>query len=211
MKTKKIAGGFALALPIVMLSSVANAVDDYTIGLVASDIISHAEALKCEIIPVYDTADPSKQIGSTINWTAPDLTIYHAPIWQYKGQVGEKGCVVHDSLVKQLYVPRADYVEDTMPPYKGAKTAKGNNLASGAANDLMDGKYESAVKHICTFIDVIDNNARLNSVDDFSPTTAYKLAMDQILAADDRENDAGWLFDLGEMRTCAEILGTTTY
>ena len=210
MKAKKIAGGFAVTLPIVMLCGLANAADDYTIKTVASHIESHVKALTCNNT---ETKDASGAVtGVTINWTAPDLaTVYHAPIWQYKGQVGEKGCVVHDSLVKQLYVPRADYVEDTMPPYKGAKTAKGNNLASGAANDLMDGKYESAVKHICTFIDVIDNNARLNSVDDFSPTTAYKLAMDQILAADDRENDAGWLFDLGEMRTCAEILGTTTY
>ena len=202
MKAKKIAGGLAAALPIVMLSSFANAADQYTTGLVASDIQAHAKALTCEIIPIYDDVT-KEQTGSTINWTAPDLTVYHAPIWQYKGQVGEKGCVVHASLAKQLFVPRDEYNADTMPPYKGAKTAKGGNVASGAANDLMGGKYESAVQHICTFIDVIDNSARLNTVDDFAPTNAEQLAIDQMDAAQ------GWLDTLGETRTCAEILGTT--
>ena len=191
MKAKKIAGGFAVTLPIVMLCGFANAADHYTIGLVASHIEAHAKALTCGSKVVEDVEIP-------LYWTASDLkTEYYAPIWQYKGQVGEMGCVVHASLAKQLYTP----FDPNEPPV----TKKGKGVAQatskGASNDLMDGKYESAVQHICTFIDVIDNNARLNTVDDFPSTTAEDLAIEQMDAAQ------GWLDDLGEVRTCAEILG----
>ena len=197
MKAKKIAGGFAVTLPIVMLCGLANAADDFTIKTVASHIEFHAKALTCNNTETMDAAT-GEVTGVTINWTAPDLaTVYHAPIWQYKGQVGEMGCVVHASLAKQLYTE----FDPNEPPV--LKKGKGVSQASskGASNDLMDGKYESAVQHICTFIDVIDNNARLNTVDDFPSTTAEDLAIEQMDAAQ------GWLDDLGEVRTCAEILG----
>lgn len=198
MKAKKIAGGFAVTLPIVMLCGLANAADDYTIKTVASHIELHAKALTCNNTEIKDPVS-GEVTEVIINWTAADLaTVYHAPIWQYKGQVGEMGCVVHASLAKQLFTP----FDPNEPPVTKKGKGAAQATSKGASNDLMDGKYESAVQHICTFIDVIDNNARLNTVDDFPSTTAEDLAIEQMDAAQ------GWLDDLGEVRTCAEILGT---
>jgi hypothetical protein len=193
---KKITGGLAAALSAFMLSSVATAATDYTISLVASEIEMHAGNLVCR-----DELDGDVVI-STTTWFDHEGNKQTAPVWQHKGKVGDFGCVVHASLVKQLFVERDEYDPNTMPPYKGAKTAKGNNVASGAANDLVDGKFDSAIKHICTFIDVIENNARLNTVDNFTPTTAYELALGQADTA------KGWLYDLDvDPTACYEILG----
>jgi len=197
MKAKKIAGGFAVAFPIVMLCGLANAADQYKMDLVASVIESHAKALTCKEYPQYD-AD-GNYLSTKIVWQggADLMTEYNAPIWQYKGQVGVLGCAVHASLAKQLFTP----FDPNEPPVTKKGKGAAQATSKGASNDLMDGKYESAVQHICTFIDVIDNNARLNTVDDFPSTTAEDLAIEQMDAAQ------GWLDDLGEVRTCAEILG----
>lgn len=183
MNIKKITGGLAAALSAFMLSGIATA-DHVDVDDVALDIFLHAGKLTCDI---DYTRDP------VIMWTDHLGNTQTAPIWQYKGKVAEYGCVVHDNLAKQLYVPHDS------PPIGRGKTKA---VAKGAANDLWDGKFDSAVKHICTFIDVIENNARLNSVDDFSPTTAYGLAMDQVSTAKE------WLYDLHVDPTeCYEILG----
>lgn len=186
MNIKKITGGLAAALPIVMLSGMATA-DHVDVNDVATEIFMHAEKLACDY-----TKDAEGNVLA-IAWADANDVVYTAPIWQHKGKVGSYGCVVHDSLAKQLYVPHDS------PPIGRGKTKA---VAKGAANDLWDGKFDSAVKHICTFIDVIENNARLNSVDDFSPTTAYGLAMDQVSTAKE------WLYDLHVDPTeCYEILG----
>ena len=74
------------------------------------------------------------------------------PIWQFKGK-GEKGCVVHEKLAKLLYELRTD------PP---PEQKKGNNKAKGAANDLDDHKYQSAIDQLQLFIDTIEYDAVLN-------------------------------------------------
>jgi len=75
-----------------------------------------------------------------------------AAIWQFKGKNGD-GCEVHTKLAKLLYEERTD----EPPPRK-----KGNNVAKGAANDLDDGKYQSALDQLQLFIDTIVNDAKLN-------------------------------------------------
>jgi len=74
------------------------------------------------------------------------------PIWQYRGK-GEKGCVVHEKLAKLL-----DELRTEEPPQQ----KKGNNKAKGAANDLDDHKYQSAIDQLQRFWDTIEYDAVLN-------------------------------------------------
>ena len=83
------------------------------------------------------------------------------PIWQYRG--GKKnetldGCEVHAKLAKQLYVEH----EDGEPPKDRGNPNKGFRLAQGAANALLDHKYEDAILHLRNFRETIANNAKLN-------------------------------------------------
>ena len=82
------------------------------------------------------------------------------PIWQYRG--GKKnetldGCEVHANLAKQLYVEHDDPPKD-----RGNPDNKGFRLAQGAANALLDHKYEDAILHLRNFYETIANNAKLN-------------------------------------------------
>lgn len=81
-------------------------------------------------------------------------------IWQFKGKKGD-GCDVHDKLAKLMYV-----VRDEEPPKPGGKKGKGNNLARGAANDLDDHKFQSAIDQLQLFWDSIEYDAKLNTKND---------------------------------------------
>ena len=104
-------------------------------------------------------------------WLNCDKTWTDDPIWQFQGGKGKNkdvttdGCEVHKKLSKLLYELRTDE-----PPIQGGKNGKGNgnNQARGAANDLDDHKYQSAVDQLQLFQDTIENDAKLNP--DFEPT-----------------------------------------
>lgn len=108
----------------------------------------------------------SNLICSADGWTGD-------PIWQWKGK-GDLGCAVHEKLAKQLFVPHDD------PPADRGK-GKGFRLAQGAANALLDGKYEDALLHLQTFWDTIEYNAKLNSD---NPDAAAQADAQQALAED---------------------------
>jgi hypothetical protein len=100
------------------------------------------------------------------NWTGP-------AIWQWKGK-GELGCAVHEKLAKQLFV-----LHDEPPLGRGK--GKGFRLAKGAANALLDHKYEDALLHLQNFWDTIEYNAKLNSD---NPDAAAQAEAQQALAMD---------------------------
>lgn len=77
------------------------------------------------------------------------------PIWQFKGKKGD-GCEVHAKLAKQLFVPHDD------PPANQGK-GKGFRLAQGAANAILDHKFEDAILHLQNFQNTIEFNAKLNT------------------------------------------------
>ncbi len=107
------------------------------------------------------------------------------PIWQYQGKKGD-GCVIHSKLAKLLYVPRDP--DGTKPPV-GGKNGKGGNLASGAANDLVDHKYQSALEQLQGFQNTIEFDAKLNPE---NPT-----------AAKDAENWRTWAMGMqGKVKAC---------
>ena len=81
-------------------------------------------------------------------------------IWQFKGKKGD-GCDVHDKLAKLMHA-----VRDEEPPKPGGKKGKGNNLARGAANDLDDHKFQSAIDQLQLFWDSIEYDAKLNTKND---------------------------------------------
>lgn len=151
MNIKKMSGSLVAATLLLGLNTVATA----DCATVISDTEALAQALRCNV-----------DGGLWANDNA---------IWQWKGK-GSKGCAVHVKLAKQLNEERDEYDEDTMPPYKGAKNKNGNNTAAGAANDLRNGKLESALAHYQTFMDTILYSSRLNG--DFVATSEYASAAD---------------------------------
>lgn len=70
---------------------------------------------------------------------------YPTPIWQYKGTKGD-GCVVHEKVARKLDEDRTE----PPPPIK-----KGNNVAAGAANDFLNGKYDAGQAKLQDFIDTL--------------------------------------------------------
>lgn len=177
MNIKKMSGTLAVAVSVLGLSGQAMAEECGAKTELADEIQCHAGNLTCVI-----EVDTDGKFES-LSWIDVDgITEWNAPIWQHKGKVGENGCTVHSSLVKQLYTPH-----DSPPIGRGKSKA----VAKGAANDLRDGKVDSAIQHLCNFIETIEYNARLNTVDKFDGTFAYSLAMAQADAA------RGWLlYDL---------------
>ncbi len=94
-----------------------------------------------------------------------DKTWNLEPIWQFQAGKGKNkdvttdGCEIHSKLSRLLYELRTEE-----PPIQGGKNGKGNgnNQARGAANDLADHNYQSAVDQLQLFEDTIANDAKLN-------------------------------------------------
>ena len=151
MNIKKMSGSLVAATLLLGLNTVAMA----DCATVISDTEDLAAMLRCEV-----------DVGTWDNNNA---------IWQWKGK-GSMGCAVHRKLAKQLNEERDEYDSETMPPYKGAKNKNGNNVAAGAANDLRNGKFESALAHYQTFMDTIMYSAKVNTgfvaTDDFASADA---------------------------------------
>jgi hypothetical protein len=90
---------------------------------------------------------------------------------------------VHAKLAAQLFTPH-----DAPPIGK----RKGNvDGTKGAANDLRDGKLDSAVQHLCNFRNTIESGARLNEDDGVDYNIVYMLAMEQSGVAE------AWIGSLG--------------
>ena len=91
------------------------------------------------------------------------------PIWQFQGGKGKNkdvdtdGCSIHEKLSALIYEKRTEE-----PPKLGGKKGKGNNLAKGAVNDLIDHKFQSAIDQLQRFQDTIEYDAVLNPDPDFS-------------------------------------------
>lgn len=124
--------GGSLAVALSMLALNGVVMADCDVGTISTDIKDQATALRCD------------GLGGSYKG---------APIWQYKGD-GDKGCVVHEKLAKLLWEVRDG---STPPPIKN-----GNNLAKGAANDMDDGKFQSAIDQLQRFWDTIEYEAVLN-------------------------------------------------
>ncbi len=125
--------GGSLAVALSMLALNCVVMAVCDVGTISTDIKDQATALRCE------------SLGNG--------TYIGDPIWQYKGD-GNKGCVVHEKLAKLLWELRDG---STPPPIKN-----GNNLAKGAANDMDDGKFQSAIDQLQRFWDTIEYEAVLN-------------------------------------------------
>lgn len=162
MNIKKLGSSLA-AICILTLSS----------PVMAGDCLGVAKDIEDWAKDLVFTNDRVAADGITIvrGWVDPAGVTQTKAIWQFKG-TGAKGDAVHAKLAKQLFEERADYDPNTMPPYKGAKTEKGGNLAAGAANMLRDGNYEGALLHLQNFWDTIEYNAKLNSENPDAETQA---------------------------------------
>ena len=109
---------------------------------------------------VSDAITQTEELATVLRCKSDGLWPSDNPIWVWKGKA-IMGCTVHEKLAKQLNEEREEDLEP-MPPYKGKKTKNGNNVAAGAANDLRNGKIESALGHYLTFMDVIYSSAKQN-------------------------------------------------
>jgi hypothetical protein len=138
MKIRKLCGSIAVAISMFALSGTASAEIDC--NDLVGEIQTMARELRCN-----DTVTP-------VGWWPTDNAI-----WQWKGK-GEMGCELHQKHARLLDEERTE-----SPPEK----KKGNNIAKGAANDLLDGKNQSAYDQLTLFIDRIIYDAKLNG--DFDP------------------------------------------
>ena len=136
MKTKKIGAALAVAIATLTLSGPALASD-------ACDDTSYKIKYMTDMF-----------ICGTHGGQWPQA------ISQCKGKRGD-GCDVHDKLAKLMHV-----IRDEEPPKPGGKKGKGNNLARGAANDLDDHKFQSAIDQLQLFWDTIEYDAKLNTKND---------------------------------------------
>jgi len=138
MKMTKICGGIAVAVSLFAMTQTASA------GCLdpADGFDINRANLAGEIKGVaYDLRCPGYPVqGVEGNWTGE-------PIWAYKKD-GD-GCIIHDRLATQLF--------DDSVSQKGRPTR-------GAANDLEDGKDESAYNHLQNFMDTA-MSTRLTSAD----------------------------------------------
>ena len=147
MKLTKFCGSLAVAASVLAIGSTASA-DDYVCvddATLISDLASTAFQLRC---------NTSDAFGGGA-WDA------NAPIWR-KGRNGD-GCDIHESLAKQLDEPRDPNSSD--PPLVGGGKGKGNNVAAGAANDLANGKIDSARDHLENFIATMVYSANADGQD----------------------------------------------
>ena len=167
MNIKKMSGAIAVVATILGMSAPAMA--QYECDqedVLADEIQCHAAALTCDTDGV---------------WTDIDDTVHDFALWQWKGK-GEKGCEVHFKLSKQLFVPH-----DSPPIGRGKSKA----VAKGAANDLRDGKLDSAIQHLCNFRNTIEFNAAPNQDKGVDGNLVYDRIMAQIDLAD------AWIRELG--------------
>jgi hypothetical protein len=125
-------GGVAAALTLLLVGSVAQADHDACLAE-AEEIVMKTSWLVCD------------DFGGKY---------VYDPIWQFKGKKGN-GCEVHSKLAKQLYVLHDD------PPRDRGK-GKGFRLAQGAANSILDHKFEDAILHLQNFQNTIEESAKLN-------------------------------------------------
>jgi hypothetical protein len=195
MKIKSMSGILAVAVAVMGMSSPAMAdyncdekdlSGDYVLSL-DDRIQCHAEALTCEQYTDSNGDD-------AIRWTHTDGIERGFSIWQKQSgklknagdlEYSLSGCEVHLSLAQQLYVP---HPVDEPPIFK--KNGKGNSqaVAKGAANDLRDGKLDSAIQHLCNFRNTIESVAW--------PNERY-LGVTPGLAFDQQVVAEGWLGELG--------------
>lgn len=167
MKIQKLGGSLAAAISIFALS--APVLADHTCGEVITNLKGQAADLRCET-DIYG-----------------DYLETEVPIWQFKGKTSAKyGCQVHDKLAKLLHELRT-----TEPPPQGGKNGNGNgnNQARGAANDLDDDKFDSAIDQLMLFWNTIEYDAKLN-MDDY-PNSEDRAREQQdlaLIAIDDINN-----------------------
>lgn len=127
----------------------------------------------------FDCGDPQNPDPATISASLEGLATYlrcspgtganpgtwpYDAIWQKRG---EGSCEVQDSLAKKLNEER-EFAEGDKPP----RNKNNTNTAAGAANDVANGKYLSAVDKLDAFVrDVY--KSRLNS--EFGDALAAKM------------------------------------
>ena len=116
--------------------------------VISASLVALAVELRCTPLPGTD-AEPG---------TWPRDT----PIWEKRR---EGSCDIHESLARKLNEDR-DFDEGSKPPRNK------NNTATGAANDVANGKYLGAVDKLDAFVNDV-YKSRLNT--DFGSATAAKM------------------------------------
>jgi len=132
MKIRKSMTAIGAALMVVGMSGPASAFEcgdpqSPDPALISTNLVALATELRCS--PGTE-ANPGA-------WTG-------APIWQKRG---EGDCEVQESLAKKLNEER-DFEEGDKPP----RNKNNTNTAAGAANDVANGKYLSAVDKLDAFV-----------------------------------------------------------
>jgi hypothetical protein len=142
MKMTKICGGIAVAVSLFAMTQTASAgcldpADGKALNRanLVEEIAAEGTRIRCQDYPAN---------GYEGTWDKNN------PIWAWK-RTGD-GCQVHYSLGKQFN----ETAQDTANSKRGAR---------GAANDLADGKDDSAAAHLQNVMDTIMYSARLASED----------------------------------------------
>ena len=145
MKTRKILAALGAALVMLGISMPAAAFDcgGNDPATIQANLTALAQTVRCEN-------------DSTVN---PGLWNSDNPIWEKRAQ---PSCDVHQRLARQLHEER-EFAAGTKPPKNT------NNLATGAAWDVRNGKYEGAISKLDSFITGI-LKSRLNR--NYDPDTA---------------------------------------
>ncbi len=116
------------------------------------------------------------------------------PIWQFQGGKGKNkdvdtdGCSIHEKLSALIYEKRTEE-----PPKLGGKKGKGNNLAKGAVNDLIDHKFQSAIDQLQLFQDTIEYRGLIIN---YTQQTVLRLAAPLTIAADELDQGLDILLDV---------------
>jgi len=140
MNVKKIGSAIAAAIVLTTVGGIAQAGEYFECPLQTGDSEADRIAVAGELSAMATSLRCVRDGGS---WDDND------PIW-YAGRK-RPGCDVHLSTSKLI-----DLVRDPNepPPQK-----KGNNKAQGAANDVLDGKDDSALASLQEFIDTLTYSA----------------------------------------------------
>lgn len=159
MEIRKSLTAVGAALMVIGISAPAAAFDCSVAGdtsdpvTITTNLIELAEDLRCA---PGTPANPG-------NWS-------HEEIWQKRG---DGDCAVQDSLAKKLNEER-EFDENSKPP----RNKNNTNTAAGAAGDVRNAKYLSAVDKLDAFIKDV-YKSRLNvwetGNDDFDDALGAKL------------------------------------
>lgn len=139
MNVKKIGSAIAAAIVLTTVGGIAQAGEYFECPLQTGDSEADRIAVAGELSAMATSLRCARDGGS---WDDND------PIW-YAGKK-RPGCDVHLSTSKLI-----DLVRTSEPPPR----KKGNNAAQGAANDVLDGKDDSALASLQEFIDTLMYNA----------------------------------------------------